>query len=184
MAYAKWVFLLPGKPGAADLIDQLAGGIQIQLKRQGLRPTVFDAIQSGRTRRFIMEKEHTIITMNGKRFRCRPAVSMLCYQGESPQIYAMEELPDDFVEPLEEVYEEPPLSQVEIEEFNSEYQTHFWRIRKKGFRDLFMSKGWDPVGYGALKSVGGKLRVMYREEEHEHHYVCGFRLKWASDRNK
>ena len=131
-----------------------------------------------------MEKDYKIIDLNGKRFMCRPAVSMLCYQGESPQTYAMEEVPDDFVEPVEEVEEEPPLSLAEIEEFNSEYKTHFWRIRKKGFREFFMSKGWDPVGYGALKSVGGKLRVMYREEEYEDHYVCGFRLKWAGDRNK
>ena len=131
-----------------------------------------------------MEKECKIVTLNGKRFMCHPAVSMLCYHGESPQIYTMEELPDDFIEPMEKVEEEPPLSPAEIEEFNREYKTHFWRIRKKGYRQLFMSKGWDPVGYGALKTVGGKLRVMYREKEYEDHYLCGFRLKWASDRNK
>jgi len=131
-----------------------------------------------------MEKGYKIMALNGKRFMCRPAVSMLCYQGESPQIHTMEELPDDFVEAVEEVDEEPPISPAEIEEFNREYKTHFWRIRKKGYRELFMSKGWDPVGYGALKTVGGKLRVMYREEEYEDHYLCGFRLKWASDINK
>ncbi len=131
-----------------------------------------------------MKKGYKIITLDGKLFMSRPAVSMLCYQGESPQVYSLEKLPDDFVDPVEEVEEEPPLSPAEIEKFNREYKTHFWRIRKKGYRELFMSKGWDPVGYGALKTVGGKLRVMYREEEYEDHYLCGFRLKWASDRKK
>ena len=131
-----------------------------------------------------MEKDYKIIALNGTRYMCRPAVSMLCYQGESPQVYTLEELPDDFVEPVQEVDEEPPLTQAEIEEFNRAHKTHFWRIRKRGYRELFMSKGWDPVGYGALKSVGGKLRVMYREKEYENHYLCGFRLKWAGDRSK
>lgn len=47
---------MPGTPGTADLIDQLAGGIKVQLKRQGLRPTAFDAIQPGQIMEAVMLK--------------------------------------------------------------------------------------------------------------------------------
>lgn len=54
---------------------------------------------------------------------------------------------------------------------------HFWKIRKDGFRDYYMSKGWRPVGYGAAKRVGGHERLMFTKSEGEDYILCGFCIR-------
>lgn len=37
---------------------------------------------------------------------------------------------------------------------------HLWKVRKDGFRELLLSKGWRMRGFGAQKFIGGRLATV------------------------
>jgi hypothetical protein len=65
-----------------------------------------------------------------------------------------------------------------LRQWHKNHKTHFLKIRKEGYRDFYMSKGWRGVGYGAVKSVGGKERVMYHKGEGDNFCLCAFSLRY------
>ena len=75
-------------------------------------------------------------------------------------------------------YQKHKLIPDHMHQWHKDHRTHFWKIRKENYRDFYMSKGWRGVGYGAVKTVGGKERVMYHKGGGEDYYICAFSLRY------
>lgn len=65
--------------------------------------------------------------------------------------------------------------------WDKDHKTHYWKIRREGYRDFYTSKGWRGVGYGCVKYVGGRKRVMWLKEEHDDYYLMGFSLRYLEE---
>jgi hypothetical protein len=51
---------------------------------------------------------------------------------------------------------------------------HHWKLRKEGFRDLVLGKGWALKGTYAEKKIRGQLVAQWIVEKSEDHVVCVF----------
>ena len=59
---------------------------------------------------------------------------------------------------------------------------HYWRIRKEGFRELLIRKGWHLRGTYAEKKIQGRMIIQFIVANTEDYYLCSFQLKrdfWA-----
>jgi len=59
---------------------------------------------------------------------------------------------------------------------------HYWRLRKEGFRELLIKKGWHLRGGYAAKVIQGREVIQFTIQKTEDYVLCSFQLKsdfWA-----
>jgi hypothetical protein len=54
---------------------------------------------------------------------------------------------------------------------------HYWRLRKEGFRELLIKKGWHLKGTYAEKEIQGKTVIQFMVARTEDYILCSFQLK-------
>jgi len=59
----------------------------------------------------------------------------------------------------------------------SRRKPHYWKIRRKGFRELQLLKGWGMRGAYASKLIRGEEVMQTIARKTDDHYLCCFRLK-------
>ena len=59
----------------------------------------------------------------------------------------------------------------------SRRKPHYWKIRRKGFRELQLLKGWGMRGAYASKMIRGEEVMQTIARKTDDHYLCCFRLK-------